>query len=328
MWGGGVMRTIQSIRRVKEWALNLTRALVVVLCAACIGGGDSGFTSPPAPITCEQNPDRTQCPSTGNLQVTVTGVPSDVPSPLIELYFYPAEGSDSWGPEAIMQVVIDGSRTFADLASGRYSGYALPTSNNPTVLHSAHPNWFNVMVVPGKTAQATFAFSPDTLGAIEFTVQGLPSAGTGLMMQGPNGWRTQPVHEGLNAVPHLDAGAWMLTLPNVSNFVPRSRTIQTTVTTGSITPGPTVAYTATGILALEVAGLPSGVRAEGTITGPDGFTSDLRTFVLARVVVGTYTVTPTNVSSGGVTYTSSAQTALVTRSAATRLTVNYIVANP
>ena len=318
------MRTIRATRRVEEWALRLTVTFSVVLCTACGGGDDSGFTSPPAPLTCDQNPNRAECPTTGNIQVIVNGVPSDVPAPRIELWL--ADGSELswWGPED----VIDGSGTFADLKPGAYTVVALPTWNSPTVLHSANSSQFNVSVAPGKTAQATFAFSTETFGAIEFTVQGLPNGGAGLLVQGPNGSRTQLVRQGVNIVAHLDAGAWTITMPNVGGFLPLARTIQATVTAGSITPAPSVTYSASGILALGVAGLPAGVMAEGTITGPNGFSAPLKTFVWDRVLVGTYTATPTIVSAGGVTYTASAQTAVVTRSAAARLTVTYSVAKP
>lgn len=320
------MRTIQTTRRVEEWALRLTVTLCVVLGTACGGGGDDDATSPPPPLTCDQNPNRAECPTAGDIQVTVTGVPSDVPAPQIELYH--PDASD-WGFGWL--AVIDGSGTFPNLAPGRYSVVAQPTSNSPTVLHSPRAGQFNVTVVPGKTAQLTFSFSPQTLGAIAFTVQGLSSAssaGCCLILQGPNDSRTHVVREGVNTVPHLDAGAWMITLPTVNFFMPQSRTIQAVVTLGSITPAPSVTYTAAGILVLSVAGLPSGVMAEGTITGPNGFSAPLKSFVWDRVVVGTYTATPTSVSSGGVSYTASAQTVVVTRAAPAHLTVTYSISNP
>ena len=86
-----------------------------------------------------------------------------------------------------------------------------------------------------------------------------------------------------------------------------------------------------GRLALTISGLPPGVPASVTISGPDGFqfiTGSSRT--LAALDPGSYTITATDVTSGGSRYAPSppTQTVLVTSGAlANAAPITYTIAS-
>lgn len=294
-------------------------AIGVVLSLSCGGGGGGdGGTNPP-PLTCDQNPNGPGCPTTGSIQVTVSGVPGDVSAPQIELLR--SDGSQ--------QAIQTGSGTFTNLPPATYRVVARPTSNSPLVRHSANPGQVDVTVVRGQTAAASFNYSAQTFGAIEFTVQGTPGGATATFtFQGPSRSGSQELREGVNTVPHLEAGAWTISLPNVGSFVPLSKTLQATVVVGAIARPAAVAYSATGTLEVVVAGLPGGAVAQGTITGPNGFSQPISAGLFAGLVIGPYTATPLGVTAGGSTYAANSQTVNVTATAVARLTVTYAPANP
>jgi hypothetical protein len=93
---------------------------------------------------------------------------------------------------------------------------------------------------------------------------------------------------------------------------------------------PTPPAPTTGNLMVGVAGLPAGASAQGSITGPGGFNASLTGAQLFQgLVPGLYTVTPSNVSSSGTTYTSGAQSGNVVAGQTANVGVTYArVENP
>ena len=109
---------------------------------------------------------------------------------------------------------------------------------------------------------------------------------------------------------------------------PRNVSIAASQTTAV---GFTVACSATtGTLAIRVAGLPEGVRAAVTVTGPGDYRAELTsTETLADLVPGQYTMNAASVSSGGTTYAPSpaSRTVAVSAGAAAEVAVAYAAAS-
>ena len=91
-------------------------------------------------------------------------------------------------------------------------------------------------------------------------------------------------------------------------------------TSGTSSPPPPT----TGNLTVSVSGLPSGVSAQGSITGPGGFNASLTgAQSFQSLQPGVYTVTPSNVSASGTTYISSGQSANVVAGQTANVGVTY-----
>jgi hypothetical protein len=86
----------------------------------------------------------------------------------------------------------------------------------------------------------------------------------------------------------------------------------------------------TGTLCVVVNGLPGGVPAQGTITGPGGFNQPLTgNQACFDTTPGSYSVTPAEVTSGGSSYSAAAQSGTVNAAQTTTITVTYVaVVNP
>ncbi|NML62742.1 PQQ-dependent sugar dehydrogenase [Massilia sp. RP-1-19] len=85
----------------------------------------------------------------------------------------------------------------------------------------------------------------------------------------------------------------------------------------------------TASLAVTLAGLPSGVTSPVKLTGPSGYSRDItQTTTLSGLVAGNYTVSASNVVSGGTTYAPvpAQQTVAVAAGVNTTVTVNYTAA--
>lgn len=84
---------------------------------------------------------------------------------------------------------------------------------------------------------------------------------------------------------------------------------------------------AVGTLRIVATGLPSGAVAQGTVTGPGNFSQAFTgNAVFPGLVTGSYLVTPSPVTSSGMTYTAPAQTGVVT--AGQEVTVSIVYGGP
>ncbi len=84
-----------------------------------------------------------------------------------------------------------------------------------------------------------------------------------------------------------------------------------------------------GALALTISGLPSGVAAQATVTGPGSFSQAVTASqTLTALVPGSYTVTAGRVTSGALSYapTPATQTIAVTAGSTSSATLNYSAA--
>jgi len=170
---------------------------------------------------------------------------------------------------------------------------------------------------------------PD-VGMLQVIITGLPSgvdADVFITGQGWMLWPTtsillsdmQPGWYEMTAGPVTASGAtYEPSLANESFLVEAGQT--TTVT---------IAYTVTSVdpgqLGVTINGLPTGVDANTLVTGPNGYSQPITRSTTLTVPPGTYTITATDVSSGGTTYvaTPTSQQRTVTSNGTTGATVTY-----
>ncbi len=114
-----------------------------------------------------------------------------------------------------------------------------------------------------------------------------------------------------------------------STYAPTPTSQSKSVTAGT-TATATITYalvqSTTGSLAVSSLGLPSGVLASITVTGPAGYSHSVTaTQTLTGLTAGSYTVTAANVTSSGTTYTAqpASQTVTVSGGATASATITY-----
>ncbi len=251
----------------------------------------------------------------GNLSLTVSGLPGGVSAAVVVT-----------GPNGYLRNVT-GSQTLSSLAPGNYTVTATAVSFGGQT-YSPSPGSQSKVVSIGATATASVSYA-GTLGSLAVTVNGLPGGVlASVTVTGPGGFN-QAV-SATATLTGLAAGSYTVTAANVSsggqtyNAAPASQ--GATVTAGA-TAAAVVNYAGTlGNLAVTIAGLPGGVAAAVTVTGPGGFNQILTaTQTLVALAAGTYTITAANSSSGGTTYlpAPASQTAAVTAGATANRTVTY-----
>lgn len=169
-------------------------------------------------------------------------------------------------------------------------------------------------------------------GSLAVAIGGLPSgASASVSVTGPAGFTRSLT--GSATIPNLAPGAYSVTASTVtvgsSAYAPTPNTQSVTVAESDTPAAASVTYesSSTG-LTVTIGGLPSGVPADVTVTGPGGFSQTITaTQTFANLTPGTYTITANSVSSSGTDYTPDppSQTALVTIGAVASATVSYSV---
>lgn len=237
-------------RRTLGW---LGQALVILALAwgleACGGGGGGGGSSP--------------APTTGSLQLTVQGLPGDLPigsAPLITVT----------GPNAFTQDLHPlGTATLAGLVPGTYT---LTRQNavvapNLDYYPATSPASLNLLVSAGATASATVIFTHYNQGVVEVSATGLPAgAAYSFSLDGPGSY-----HQALSGLPTvlgLADGTYTLTADDViaggGTYQPTPRSQPLQVSAGKYLRTATVTYA----LAYSVSG-NAGVAA-ALLTYPGG----------------------------------------------------------
>jgi sugar lactone lactonase YvrE len=136
-----------------------------------------------------------------------------------------------------------------------------------------------------------------TLGALTVNVIGLPSGvNSSITVGGPNGF-SQAV-TGTKTLDKLAPGTYTVTSSNViSAGATYAGTVAGSPVTikANVTATSSVAYAAlTGVLNVNVTGLPAGMNARVALTGPGGFSQNLTASqILPGLNLGAYTATPT-----------------------------------
>ena len=146
-----------------------------------------------------------------------------------------------------------------------------------------------------------------TTGSLEVRISGLPTgAAASVLVTGPDA-HSHSVTE-TTTITDLPLGTYTVAASEVtavdSRWAPTPATQQKELTAGSPTAVTDVAYTvASARLAVNIAGLPNGVNANVTITGPGGYNNILTSSIAINLLTpGAYTITAAEVVSGGTTY--------------------------
>jgi len=260
--------------------------------------------------------------TTGALTIAVTGLPQAVAAAITVA-----------GPNGFSASIAT-STTLIGLAPGSYT---LTAANAVAGTHryAPTPSTRTVSVAAGDTPTATaFAYALAS-GGIALTVTGLPTnVLASIAVTGPDGYSravtattlllglTPGTYTVVSQAVQSGSAAWA---PN-----PQSQTVSVTPSTSAVTT--TVNYvTATGALALTVSGLPIGVSASVSVTGPNAYSHAVTaSATLSGLVQGSYTVVAGTVSSSGTTYTPSAtsQNVSVGGGATSSISVTYTGSAP
>lgn len=256
--------------------------LVLALAGWGCGGdaaGPAGLVPPP--------------PAPGSLAITVAGLPPGSAASL-----------SLTGPGGFSRAVT-GSETIAGLTPGPYTLSAQPATADGDG-YSAEPATQGVTVRPGpavSTAGVAYALAT---GRLEVTIGGVPAGTTpSVTIQGPNGYsRVLTAAETLKGLAPGPYAVSATALSSGGHTYVAEAAPDTVAVEASPTPAAVaVAYAiATAALTVTIDGLPAGVAAAVTLTGP-GVTQALpATASLVGLPPGTYTLSAANVTSGAAVY--------------------------
>jgi uncharacterized protein YjdB len=162
--------------------------------------------------------------------------------------------------------------------------------------------------------------------SLDLRISGLPlGVAPSVTITGPSSF-TQPISAPQSLIRLPGPGTYTITASNVSGsgqtYAP-SPTSQTVTVAAGQTVIASIAYAATlGSLAVTVSGLPAGVNAAITVTGPAGFTRGVTgTQTIAGLAPGGYAIAAAPVTSGTQTFTASVPSQQVSVSAGQTATV-------
>lgn len=168
------------------------------------------------------------------------------------------------------------------------------------------------------------------LGALEVTIAGLPTGqNAAVTVTGPGAFSATMTTSG--RLDNLDPGTYTVNAANVDRadgrWSPTPTTQTVNVTRGTAPAAATVAYAlVTARLAVNISGLPNGVSGSVTVTGPGGYNNLLGSSTAIELLTpGAYTITATNVVSGGVTYVPAPATQTIQLPASTTQVATNVV---
>jgi hypothetical protein len=260
--------------------------------------------------------------TTGAITVTITGLPQAVAASVVVS-----------GPAGFRDTVTT-TGTVTNLVPGSYT----LTANNAvagTHSYAATPASRTIQVSAGSTpASAAFSYALAT-GGIALNVTGLPgNVASDITVTGPGGFSRTVTATTL--LLGLTSGTYTVTARTVSSGGshwapnPASQTVVVTPSTSATTV--TVNHvTATGGLTVTIGGLPVGVSAAVTVTGPNAYSRVVTaTTTLTGLLQGTYTATAASVTSGGTTYTPSptSQNVVVGGGATSSVAITHTAGSP
>jgi glucose/arabinose dehydrogenase len=281
-------------------------AIVAGLALALSGCNDDG-PSEPRPVHGTLRVDISGAPVALGAEVTITG---------------PAAFARALATSAFVDSLVAGNYTVAAASVSDTTGRWDP-----------EPATQGVFVDIGDTARASVAYALAT-SRLAITVAGLPTgAAADVRVTGPGGFARTLAAGGL--LDSLSPGEYVISaLPVRAQDLTWRPTpaVDTIVLTPSTLPlFAAVSYaTGSGTLTVTVAGLPGGVDAGVTVTGPEGFSVAVRsTRTLSNLDAGSYTVTATSVTSAdGISQVWSAQPGTqavqVAEAGAAAATVTYV----
>jgi hypothetical protein len=225
-------------------------------------------------------------PTTGSLEITVTGVPGGSASITVS---HPG-----------FNQVVTRTTTLSNLTPGVYTLTVQPVVvSNAT--YASTPAVMIVTVVASATptsASVTYALAS---GSLTITVVGLPGGPAAITVTGPG---FDQMVTGTTTLSNLTPGTYTISVADVvvSNSTYAPMPISSTVAvTASATPTPaTVTYVVITPGSLQLNVSPAGPSFPMTVTGPYGFEQRVgRTTLLSELTPGAYTIVALPVSLGG-----------------------------
>ena len=233
--------------------------------------------------------------TTGSLALTVAGLPAGV------------NGSVTvTGPGGFSQVAT-ATKTWNNLIPGTYTLTANIVTSGSSTYGGAPPTQTKAVVASLTAATATETYAMMT-GQLTVTVNGLPAGlNPSVLVTGPFAYSHPITTSGANVLSALPLGTYTIAPSNVSNATATyagGASQSALLAVGALNASKTVTYAiSTGSLTVTISGLPGGVNAAVTVTGPGSFTQTLTaTTTMNKLVPGTYTIAASGVVSGGIGY--------------------------
>lgn len=302
------MRTLRHAER--RWVRGVLAALCLALSAGCgksstepDPGGGNGGNSGGSEAT------------TGSLTVTVDGLPSGAVAQVTVS-----------GPGSYSRSVIATS-TIPDLVPGDYTITAANVTSGSD-LYAPDDASTTATVVAGQTASTTVTYAKVPRGTLQVTVNGLPTNIDADITVSDGGSFSELVRATKSFV--VTPGDYTVVASEVANGIftrtPSPSTQTVTVTDGGTTTA-TVEYAVVlGSLSFTVQGLPTGVDADVSVTGPSGFDQAYTASAsLTDLTPGDYTIDAGDVTDAADTYSPvpSTQTVTVASGASESASIAY-----
>lgn len=277
-------------------------ALLGVLTSSCADDP----TDPPAP--------------TGSLQVAIAGLPDTIDAAVTLS-----------GPGGFSET-IKGSKTVAALVPGTYTIAAARVTTSIATFVPAFES-LQLTVGANSVSQATVVYAVST-GSLSLIVAGVPPDVPGkVQVVGPNGFRDSV--SSTRTLGNLAQGVYTISVGEVNKglniYSPKTGEFVVTIAP-SITPSrATVEYLlVTGTLNVNVHGLPDGVRAAFSVSGPVYTATGAGSLTLEGLRQGRYSIVASAVGSGASLHNPSpaSQSVAVIAGSAAVANVNYSAAQP
>jgi hypothetical protein len=289
--------------KIRRYAGALATALTVAIATSC---GDD--PSDPSPLT-------------GSLQVSIAGLPDTIVANVTVT-----------GPGGY-STTITTSKTIPALVPGAYTIAVAPVVTSIATFVPAFESQ-QVTVGASSVSQAAVIYSVTT-GSISMVVLGVPpDVPAKIQIVGPGGFRDSvPASRTLG---NLAQGIYTVSVSEVSRglsvYSPRTADFVLTVSPSATPVRSTVEYQlVTGTLNLNVHGLPTGVDAVLSITGPAGYTTTVAgSVVLEGLRQGRYAVSASPAGTGSALRNASpaTQSVAVIAGSFSVANVNYWAAQP
>lgn len=176
------------------------------------------------------------------------------------------------GPDGY-EMVVSASTTLSPVAVGTYAVVASPVAAAGAV-YLPEPPEQSIAVSPGSstTVSVEYGQQDEGLGAIAVVASGLPAGVAATFdVTGPDGFEGELTAG--DVLGELTVGTYLLSgrrVVSTYGFEPVEAQVALNVTAGKLAEAEVVYTAVTGALRLSIEGLPAGVAAGITLTGPDG----------------------------------------------------------
>lgn len=232
--------------------------------------------------------------ASGALNVTILGLPQSV------------SGNVTVTGPAGYNITVAQTQALTGLVPGTYTVSAANATSGSNI-YAPTPPTQSVTVAAGAAPSTTTVNYALASGSIALQVSGLPGSGNAnVLVTGPGGFSRTMTGSGV--LLGLTPGSYTLAAAVVtvsgSSYAPAPASQSVTVVASVVAVSANVVYTAaSGSLALSISGLPGGVNAAVSVTGPGGYSQNVTaTQTLVGLLSGSYSIIASPVSNAGTTY--------------------------